>query len=74
MLIMYLEVAGLDGVGRICFAEDMNQWEVLIFVVMNICCLAKWLLASHEGLCSAELVSLIIICFLHKICVVVLCE
>lgn len=36
---MYLEVAGLEGVGRICFAEDMNQWEVLAFTVMNICCL-----------------------------------
>lgn len=74
MLIMYLEVAGLEDVARICFAEDMNQWEVLIFVVMNICCLAKWLLASQAGLFSVELLSLIIICFLYKICVVVLCE
>jgi len=58
MLIMYLEVAGLEGVGRICFVEDMNHWEVLIFMVMNhwkvlifmvlnICCLAKWFVASQ---------------------------
>jgi hypothetical protein len=33
MLIKYLEGAGLEGVGRICFAEDMNQWEVFIFMV-----------------------------------------
>ena len=59
MLIMYLEVAGLEGVGRVCFVEDMNQWEVLIFMVMNICCLAKWFLASQEGLCSTELVCVI---------------
>ena len=78
---MYLEVAGLEGVGRICFVEDMNHWEVLIFMVMNICCLTKWFLASQEGLCSTEYVSLIIIiiiiiiiCFLYKICVVFLCE
>jgi len=38
MLIMYLEVAGLEGVGRICFVEDMNQREVFIFMAMNICC------------------------------------
>jgi hypothetical protein len=38
MLIKYVEVAGLEGVGRICFAEDMNQWEMFIFMVMNICC------------------------------------
>jgi len=56
MLIMYLEVAGLEGVGRICFVEDINHWEVLIFMEMNICCLANWFLASQEGLCCTELV------------------
>jgi hypothetical protein len=61
IIIMYLRGVGWEGVGWVLLAQDMDQWQVLVNMIMNprgISWLDERLLDFQKGHRSLEIVNL----------------